>query len=57
MLGLPGLSVPTGLSADGLPMGVQIVSGRYREDRCLRAGEIIERAAEFSALDRLAPAR
>ena len=52
MMGLPGLSVPTGL-AGGLPTGVQLVSGRFREDLILRAGEIIERAARFSALDRL----
>lgn len=53
-LGLPGLCVPTGL-ADGLPAGVQIVSTRYREDLALAAGEVIERAAAFSALEHLAP--
>ena len=53
MTGLPGLAVPTGM-ADGLPTGVQLVSGRFREDLALRAGEVIERAAMFSALDRLA---
>lgn len=41
VLGLPGLAVPTA-PVDGLPMGVQIVSRRYREDLCLDAGEIIE---------------
>ena len=51
-LGLPGLSVPTGL-ANGLPVGVQIVSTKFREDRMLAAGEVIERAAVFSALDYL----
>lgn len=49
ILGLPGLSVPTGI-AGGLPVGVQIVAWRFREDLALRAGEIIERAAGFSAL-------
>ncbi|OOG49965.1 amidase family protein [Polaromonas sp. C04] len=53
MMGLPGLAVPTGL-VDGLPIGVQLVSSRFREDLALRAGEIIERAAGFSALDHLA---
>ena len=52
MMGLPGLSVPTGLHS-GLPTGVQLVSGRFREDLVLRAGEIIERAANFNALDHL----
>ena len=41
VLGLPGLSVPTGL-ADGVPTGVQIVAGRFQEELCLAAGEAIE---------------
>ncbi|MFM2120435.1 MAG: Acylamidase [Pseudomonadota bacterium] len=45
MMGLPGLAVPTGRTAEGWPMGVQLVATRFREDRCLAAGEIIERAA------------
>lgn len=40
-LGLPALTVSTGL-VDGVPVGVQVVSGRYREDLCLLAGEAIE---------------
>ena len=52
MMGLPGLSVPTGL-VQGLPTGVQLVAGRFREDQALRAGEIIEAAARFNALDHL----
>ena len=40
-LGLPALSVSTGL-IDGVPVGVQVVSTRYREDLCLSAGEAIE---------------
>ena len=51
-LGLPGLSVPTGV-VNGLPVGVQIVSTKFREDRMLAAGEVIEQAAQFSALDYL----
>lgn len=41
ILGLPGLSVPTGL-ADGVPIGVQLVAGRYREELCFSAAEVIE---------------
>ena len=52
VLGLPGLSVPTGMN-NKLPKGVQLVSARFREDRLLAAGEIIERAAGFSALQTL----
>ncbi|MEO3475755.1 amidase family protein [Roseomonas sp. CAU 1739] len=43
LLGLPGVSVPTGL-ADGLPMGVQIMAARWREDLALDAAEVIEAA-------------
>jgi amidase len=40
-LGLPALSVPTG-QAGSVPLGVQIVSGRFKEDICLRLGVMIE---------------
>ena len=40
-MGLPALTVSTGLVGK-VPVGVQIVSGRYREDLCLLAGEAIE---------------
>ena len=52
VLGLPGLSVPTGL-VDGLPVGVQLVTTKFREDRLLTAGEVIEQAGRFSALEHL----
>src|SRR5262249_27506765 len=40
-LGLPGLAVPTGL-IDGVPIGVQLVAGRFQEELCLAAGVVIE---------------
>jgi amidase len=40
-LGLPALTVSTGL-VGRVPVGVQVVSGRFREDLCLLAGEAIE---------------
>lgn len=42
LLGLPGASVPTGLTADGLPMGVQVIGRRWREDMVLDAAAAIE---------------
>jgi amidase len=42
-MGLPALAVSTGL-VGRIPVGVQIVSGRYREDLCLDAGAAIEAA-------------
>ena len=41
LLGLPAVSVPTGVWA-GLPLGVQVIGARYREDLCLDAAEVIE---------------
>jgi len=51
VLGLPAVAVPTGL-ADGLPMGVQIIGPRFREDLCLAAAEAIEaRAGPITPID------
>jgi amidase len=47
-MGLPGLTVSTGL-VGRVPVGVQLVSGRYREDLCLAAGEAIEAGGTPSA--------
>ncbi|MBI2159501.1 MAG: hypothetical protein HYU25_03760, partial [Candidatus Rokubacteria bacterium] len=41
LLGLPAASVPTGM-ANGVPLGVQVIGSRYREDLCLDAAEVIE---------------
>lgn len=40
-VGVPGLSVATGIE-DGVPVGVQVVAGRFREDLCLDAAADIE---------------
>jgi len=47
-MGLPALTVSTGL-VGRVPVGVQIVAGRYREDLCLQAGEAIEAGGTPSA--------
>ena len=51
--GLPAVSLPLHWSAEGLPVGVQLVATKFREDRLLTAGEVIEQAARFSALEHL----
>ncbi len=43
VLGTPVLAVPLG-QAGGLPLGVQLMAGRFREDLVLVAGEVIEAA-------------
>jgi amidase len=47
-MGLPALTVSTGL-VGRIPVGVQVVSSRYREDLCLLAGEAIEAGGTPSA--------
>jgi amidase len=41
VLGFPSLAVPMG-THDNLPIGIQIVGRKFREDLCLAAGELIE---------------
>lgn len=51
LLGLPAIAVPTGV-AGGLPMGVQIMGARFREDLCLDAAAAIEtRAGTLTPID------
>ncbi|HVM81323.1 MAG TPA: Asp-tRNA(Asn)/Glu-tRNA(Gln) amidotransferase subunit GatA [Stellaceae bacterium] len=48
LAGLPGISVPAGLSSDGLPLGLQVIGRAFDEAMVLRAGDVIERAARFT---------
>jgi amidase len=41
LMGLPGLTVSTGM-VQGVPVGVMLVAGRFREELLLQAGEAIE---------------
>jgi len=45
VFGLPAVAVPFGRSAEGLPMGVQIVGRPFAEEMVLAVAKIIERAA------------
>jgi aspartyl-tRNA(Asn)/glutamyl-tRNA(Gln) amidotransferase subunit A len=49
LAGLPGISVPAGLSSDGLPLGLQVIGRAFDEETVLRVGEVIEKAAQFTA--------
>jgi len=46
LAGLPGLSIPCGLSA-GLPVGLQLIGRQFSENLLFRAGYALERALAF----------
>ncbi len=50
LAGLPAISVPAGLSGDGLPLGLQVIGRAFDEEVVLRVGDVIERAARFAAM-------
>lgn len=45
LAGLPGMSVPAGLSSDGLPLGLQLIGRPFDEETLFSLGEVIEQAA------------
>jgi len=47
LAGIPGLSLPCGLSSDGLPIGLQLLSAPFEESRLLRAGRMFEQATDW----------
>jgi aspartyl-tRNA(Asn)/glutamyl-tRNA(Gln) amidotransferase subunit A len=47
LAGLPGLSVPAGLSAEGLPLGLQVIGRPFDEATVLKVGRALEDAAAF----------
>jgi len=50
LAGVPVVSVPAGLSDDGLPLGLQIIGRAFDEETVLRAAEVLEAAARFRHL-------
>jgi aspartyl-tRNA(Asn)/glutamyl-tRNA(Gln) amidotransferase subunit A len=48
LAGLPGLAVPAGLNAQGIPLGLQIIGRAFDEATVLRVGRALERAADFT---------
>jgi aspartyl-tRNA(Asn)/glutamyl-tRNA(Gln) amidotransferase subunit A len=53
MAGLPGISVPAGLSSEGTPLGLQLIGKPFDEATLFRAAQAIEDAAgRFTVQDR-----
>ncbi|UMM08466.1 Asp-tRNA(Asn)/Glu-tRNA(Gln) amidotransferase subunit GatA [Gluconobacter frateurii] len=48
MAGVPALSVPAGLDAQGVPLGLQLIGKFFDEETLIAAGHVIEQAASFT---------
>jgi aspartyl-tRNA(Asn)/glutamyl-tRNA(Gln) amidotransferase subunit A len=48
--GLPAISIPAGLTQDGLPMGVQLIGNRFSEADIVKVAYVIEQSADFAKL-------
>jgi aspartyl-tRNA(Asn)/glutamyl-tRNA(Gln) amidotransferase subunit A len=53
LAGVPGMSVPAGLDANGLPLGLQVIGKPFDEETVFAVAAAIERAAKFEALPTL----
>ncbi len=49
LAGLPGISIPVGLDAQGLPLGLQLIGRPFEEGDLLNHAYALERAAGFGA--------
>ena len=45
MAGLPGIAVPAGLDANGLPLGLQLIGRPFDEETLFQPAHVIEQAA------------
>ena len=48
LAGLPGISVPAGLTDDGLPLGLQLIGRAFDEETVLRVAHVLESAADLT---------
>ena len=48
LAGIPGISVPAGFSQTGLPLGLQVLSGAFREDTLYKVAACLEKQAGFT---------
>jgi len=50
LAGIPGSSIPAGLTAHGLPLGLQVLTKRWDEETLFRVCQVLEDSAKFPGL-------
>ncbi len=50
LAGLPAISIPAGLSDEGLPIGIQVIADILREDNIFRTAYSLEKAIGFNKI-------
>jgi aspartyl-tRNA(Asn)/glutamyl-tRNA(Gln) amidotransferase subunit A len=50
LAGLPGMSVPAGLGADGMPVGLQLIGNYFAEGTLLHAAHALQQATDWHQL-------
>ena len=53
--GIPGISIPAGFDAQGLPMGIQFLANDFREDLLFRAAHAYEQETQNAAWRKVLP--
>jgi aspartyl-tRNA(Asn)/glutamyl-tRNA(Gln) amidotransferase subunit A len=47
LAGLPGMSVPAGFGAGGMPVGLQLIGNYFKEAQLLNAAHRLQQATDF----------
>jgi aspartyl-tRNA(Asn)/glutamyl-tRNA(Gln) amidotransferase subunit A len=47
LAGLPGMSVPAGLGAHGMPVGLQLIGNYFAEGQLLHTAHALQQATDF----------
>ena len=48
LAGLPGISIPSGLSSNGLPLGIQLIGNYFEEKKLLQLAALAEKELAFN---------
>lgn len=50
LAGVPALSLPVGLSREGLPIGLQVIGKHFDENKVFQIADVLEKSADFNLM-------